>query len=358
MSLLLKFYVCIKLTTGILILNAIMSNINWESETWIENGSEIHKITSINKGVRLLVLGSVHGNEKCGSTAIDKVLDEIKSGETQILTGSIAFISRCNPKANSLNRRFVDRDLNRDMRVRETTEEYEDQIANALIAVMGDYEVLLDLHSFRAEGPPFVFLGPNNNIGEVEPFSLSDKEERYAEHLGLSICVHGWLTAYDQFVKKQHLFLDNLCQRTVVSEKASLQLGVGVAENFRRLGGYGVTVECGNHNDQTAPDVAYSSIKNALGYLGIIDEKPKQKPFNKSLKISQVLLKLSEGDKFPCNWQLFDKIQQDDILVERENGELETASAPGAIIFIYSDALVGGAWLYIAKDDSKGLEIL
>ena len=40
--------------------------------------------------------------------------------------------------------------------------------------------VLLDLHSFRSPGQPFVLRGPGDNDGELEPFAHAQAEARLA----------------------------------------------------------------------------------------------------------------------------------------------------------------------------------
>ena len=59
----------------------------------------IHGITALAPGPRLLVLGAVHGNETCGSRAIERVLAEFDSGAIALQSGSVTFVPITNPLA-------------------------------------------------------------------------------------------------------------------------------------------------------------------------------------------------------------------------------------------------------------------
>jgi uncharacterized protein len=50
-------------------------------------------------GPRLIVLGAVHGNETCGTRAIERVLGELERGELQITRGSLTLVPVANPLA-------------------------------------------------------------------------------------------------------------------------------------------------------------------------------------------------------------------------------------------------------------------
>ena len=56
--------------------------------------------------------------------------------------------------------------------------EYEDHVANVLCPLLAEHDVLLDLHSFRTPGEPFVMRGPADNDGPLEPFRQAAAEAR------------------------------------------------------------------------------------------------------------------------------------------------------------------------------------
>ena len=60
--------------------------------------------------------------------------------------------------------------------------------------------------------------------------------------------------------------------RTGAADRAQLlstdpRYGVGTTEYMRSQGGYGVTLECGQHDDPAAPEVAWRAIRNTLAHL-------------------------------------------------------------------------------------------
>ncbi len=332
----------------------VKRNLVWDTKPWIDDNEFTYGVTSAADGPRLLVIGSLHGNEKCGYDASCKVINDIKKGAIEIVSGAVTFIPKCNPKAFALSRRFVDRDLNREMRIRKHPIVYEDYIGNLLIDVMREHDVLLDIHAFRPKGMPFVFLGPEDNDGDIEPFSLGDEELRFAASLGFGTCVFGWLSAYNKFVQQQHLLINRLSGAQLSVDRATMELGVGATETFRRLGGYAVTVECGNLSDPASADIAYMAIRNALSFLGISDGNVRTVPFDKTLKLSQVILKENEADRFAAPWKLFDEVEEGSVLAMRADGSIVRAAESGAVVFTYPNAQPGEAWLYFAHHHNRG----
>ena len=73
--------------------------------------------------------------------------------------------------------------------------------------------------------------------------------------------MHGWLTAHARAQQER---------ARQGGANVSFSKGVGTTEYMRFFGGYGVTVECGQHRDPKAPKIAYEAILNALAHLGLI----------------------------------------------------------------------------------------
>jgi uncharacterized protein len=335
-----------------------MSKVPETVSAWMEEERGLYEYNTGRPGYRLLVLGCLHGDERCGYYGSERVIDDIRSGRLALTKGSLTLIPKCNPMAFARNRRFVDKDLNRSMRNTEKPAIYEELIANRLIPLMRQHDVLLDIHAFRAVGRPFVFIGPENNRGAVEPFKRADEELFYAMSLGVETCVFGWLPAYYQFVEQQNSFIEGLEQRQIRQiARANGGLGVGATETFRKLGGYAVTVECGNLSDPTSYDVAYTVIRRALAALHLCNEPPSTKPFRKTLRISQVLLRKSKADSFAKDWKLFDSVEKGSPLAQRETGETLVAQSNGAVIFTYPDARPGEAWMYFAHESARGTTV-
>lgn len=116
-------------------------------------------------GPRLIITGAIHGNERCGTEAITRVMAELDSGTLSLRSGLVTFVPVANPLAYANNTRNGDRNLNR--------------------------------HLFPSSDP--------------------------------------------------HDFEDHVAS-------------VGTTEYMRSTGGYALTLECGQHDDPQAPEVAYCAI--------------------------------------------------------------------------------------------------
>jgi len=297
-------------------------------------------------GPRLIVLGAVHGNETCGTQAILRVLNDIAAGSIPILRGSVTFVPITNPLAYQHQRRTGDRNLNRNLFPTAKPVEFEDHIANWLCPLLAQHEVLLDLHSFHTDGEPFALIGPLNNTGPLEPFSHAEKEEGLARHLGVERFVDGWLDTYARGVARRQAANP---QATPASEN-DLRYGVGTTEYMRTVGGYGMTLECGQHDDPAAPEVAYRAILNTVAYLEISGEtKPLAVNVAESLRIYEVVDRASDQDTFVKVWRSFDAVRAGELIGTRGNGEDVYAEEGGYILFPNPDAASGQEWFYLAK---------
>ncbi|MFD2367189.1 succinylglutamate desuccinylase/aspartoacylase family protein [Pseudoduganella sp. GCM10020061] len=301
--------------------------------------------TAMKPGVRLIVTGAVHGNETCGTTAIRRVMEEIDTGKLHIAAGSVTFVPVVNTKAYELGQRGGDRNLNRNLFPNEAPQDFEDHVANWLCPLLERHEVLLDLHSFNAQSQPFVMVGPRNNGGLLEPFRHAEKERALARRLGVKRFVDGWLRTYGQGVKRRN---------KGGSEELSLQLryGVGTTEYMRSTGGYALTLECGQHQDPQAPEVAYRAIMNTLAFLGVIDApSPDPIPLEdmEALSMVEVHDKLADGDTFSRTWSSFDKVAKGEQIGVRADGTPVVAEFDALILFPDTNAKANHEWYYLAQ---------
>ena len=128
---------------------------------------ESHSFQGAGPGPRLIVLGAVHGNETCGTRAIQRVLQEIGAGTLQIARGRLTLVPVTNRLAYERGQRVGDRNLNRNLTPTPDPQDNEERIANELCPLLAAHQVLLDLHSFHSPGAPFVMLGPENNLSLI-----------------------------------------------------------------------------------------------------------------------------------------------------------------------------------------------
>lgn len=313
---------------------------------------QFHAVTyaSPSPGKKFIVLGAVHGSEKCGTVAIRRVLAEFESGALTLARGQVTFVPIANPKAYAQNTRNGDRNLNRRLRPEREPKEFEDHIANWLCPLLAQHDVLLDLHSFQAEGTPFATLGPQNNQGALEPFRWANEEMALIQRLGVNRAVDGWLATYAVGVERRR------ATRPAEIESGDLdpQYGVGTTEYMRSQGGYAITLECGQHNDPSAPDVGYRAIHNALAHLTLIaapDPAPNAKM--EGLRLHEVIDKAHVDDAFVKPWKSFDALKKGEPIGARKNGEQLFAQTDGWIVFPNAVAAAGNEWFYLAKANPR-----
>ena len=163
----------------------------------------LHCFRALQPGPRLIVTGAVHGNETCGSQAIERVAREFDSGTLVLQHGSLTLVPVTNPLAFERGQRNGDRNLNRNLLPTAQPQDFEDRVANVLCPLLAEHDVLLDLHSFHSAGEPFLMLGPQNNDGPLEPFALAADEQALALRLGPRRIVDGWLNTYADGVRRR-----------------------------------------------------------------------------------------------------------------------------------------------------------
>ena len=128
--------------------------------------------------------------------------------------------------------------------------------------------------------------------------------------------------------------------------------GDGTTEYARSRGALAITLECGQHEDVSAPRVGENAILNILGCLRMIEERPN--PVADDRKISYISLfdvidKISHGDKFTKNWKTFMKIEKNEIIGISEKGKELRAPKDCFIVFPNQNAEPGQEWFYLGE---------
>ena len=301
-------------------------------------------------GTRLIVLGAVHGNETCGTRAIERVGAELDAGTLKLMRDRLTMVPVTNPLAYAMRRRTGDRNLNRKLAPTDTPREYEDHVANWLCPLLAQHEVLLDLHSFRSPGAPFVMVGPEDNRGALEPFAHAAREEALALRLGVQRAVDGWLGTYAAGAARRAEF----GRFTGVELDTDPRYGIGTTEYMRSLGGWSLTLECGQHDDPAAPDVAYRAIVNTLAHLKLIDAPdPAPSARMEGLRLCDVVPRLHAGDAFVREWTSFDPVHAGQPIARRHDGTEVRAPRDGYVVFPNVAAEVGNEWFYLAQAEPR-----
>lgn len=304
-----------------------------------------HHYAGLAPGPRLIVLGAVHGNETCGTRAIERVRAELEAGQWQVQRGALSLVPVANPLAYANGTRVGERNLNRCLLPSDAPRDFEDRLANRLCPWLAAHDVLLDLHSFRGPGEPFVLRGPPDNDGPLEPFAQAAAEGRLAEHLGPTRIVEGWMSAYAEGAARRRA-------RGLVDD-ADPRYGIGTTEYMRSQGGYAVTLECGQHEDPRAPEVAWRAIRQAVALLGIAalpDFRPAPPAARfERLRLATVVDREHEGDRFLRPWASFDAVAAGEPVAARADGTLVRAPRAGRIVFPDPAARPAHEWFYFAE---------
>ena len=310
--------------------------------------------SAVQPGKRILILGAVHGNELAGMHGIRRVVAEIESAALEILCGVVTFVPITNPMAYVMKRRVGDRNLNRNLAPTDMPSEFEDHIANWLCPLMAQHDVLLDLHSFQAEGQAFVMVGPESNTDALEPTIHGDTERDWALRLGVNRAVDGWLSTYAVGVAERRARAAKVDPSAAKRHDLDAKYGVGTTEYMRSVGGIAVTLECGEHDDPQGREVAYRAIRNTLAYYGLTgDAMPPLAVAAEGLHIAQVIDKFDNADAFSRAWQSFDAVQAGEVIGTRANDEILTAPKDGRILFPNALAEANHEWFYLTEATAR-----
>ncbi len=127
-------------------------------------------------GKTIVLLASIHGNEKCGVIAFNKILKNIK-----IESGKVYFIY-ANLKAIRQNKRFIEKNLNRCFFIRQSKEiklSFEGKTAREIIPYLNSADLMLDLHASPTK--------------DAKPFVICDKKQiKYAYIFNSKIITYNW----------------------------------------------------------------------------------------------------------------------------------------------------------------------
>ncbi len=278
---------------------------------------ESFEFKGADSGPAVLFFGAIHGNEVCGPTAIRRVMDEISSGSIAMLRGSVTFVPVCNPKACEQHVRYTEENLNRIFRPTENPASYEARLANELCPLVERCDIFLDLHSMTANGEPFIFID-----------FPSDVTRAFADILGANMAIVGWPELYAR----------------PETEQPSHDTTMYAAEK----GKVGLLIECGQHDDPKAVDVAYRAIRNTLIHFGLIDGSVTTTPPT-IIKMERVYFKKSDDQRFLRDWKHLQPVNKGEALFTDETGSEVVSPLDGYVIMPKEIAKVGEEWMYLGR---------
>src|SRR3989344_445670 len=227
-------------------------------------GELITKVISAKPGKTVAVFAGIHGNEKAGVMALEKVL------KTFQLDAGTAYFVIANPEAVKLNVRFIEKNLNRLFFTSNDGQTTEDERARELMKVLDECDALLDLHGYNGE--------------EDSPFIITDGEGlEVASKLDFGYIITGINKAGDGATD---------CYMT-------------------EQGKPGLCLECGsNFHPEKYAALAEKSIYQFLKFYGLVESAPgfdsrEQKLF----KTGEIAIRQSETFAFDREYQNFDELK-------------------------------------------------
>ena len=288
---------------------------------------------------KIYIQASLHADELPGMLVIwhlkQRMLELEQAG---LLRKHIVLVPVANPLAFAQATREGQRNLNRRFLPQPDPQDYEDRITHQLAPLLAQHEVLLDLHSFHTPGDPFAMVGPRNNSGAREPFARAAEEMALARALGAQQVVEGWLEVYDRAAGLRGELPDDE--------------GIGTNEYMRSQGGYAVTIECGQHEDPEAIDVATRAIHGALAHLELAHVPAPPRFAGPAARLKDVVLRESPADRLAQDWHSFDAVQAGDVIAHRADGTPVAAPYDGCVLFPHPEAEVGQELFYLAEPDA------
>ena len=201
----------------------------------------VHCFDSGQPGARVLVQALTHGNEICGAIAMDWLLRQAwrpVAGCVTLAFANVEAYARFDP-ANPFPSRCVDEDFNRvwgDEQLLGPRDSVELRRARALRPFVDEADFVLDIHSMSEACAPLMVCG------------TVDKNAAFARALG---------TPAELLIDTGHPAGLRMVERGGFSDPASPKRAL--------------LVECGQHWERAAADVALDTLVRFLGLTGVAD---------------------------------------------------------------------------------------
>jgi len=265
------------------------------------------------------VFGSIHGNEPCGLRAIERLHAELRSGAEQLHAGTL-YLVHGNPRASDAHERHTrgGTDLNRLFDYRFTLDlpsaywVYEHYRALELRPLLDSVDVLLDLHSTTAPSPAFAIASP------------LPESQRLADALGLGYVTHGWDAP------------GLLGDRVIIAP-------------LTRRGLPAVSVECGQHQQPEAAAVAYTCLRRALDFLGLLPCAEQAPPIACTrLQLRAAIKRPSPRFKFVRPLSSMQQLAAGELIGRDEDVAL-SVQRPCYVIMPNDEVEVGDDMVYVAQ---------
>lgn len=260
-------------------------------------------------GKTVAIMAGVHGNEKCGIIAFEKILPNlhVENGLVYFILGNLEAIVKCVRQIDTnLNRMFRPADL---LSAKEQ-ESYERKRALEIMPFLDESEALLDIHSSGSVmSTPFIICEPPS-------FSISDI-------MDFPIVSYGWDA-----------------------------LEPGTTDYYmNRMEKIALCVECGYHEDPSSVDRAIQAIFDFLRATGNL----RHQNYDKRNKRTREIIKVEYVYKTKIDFEPVKSFADFEFLesgekIGRDGSEVVVAPYDGMIIFCRNRKGVGEeAFLFASK---------
>ncbi len=235
----------------------------------------VHVLESGRPGPRVLVQALTHGNEICGAWALKWLFEQGFSpaiGQLTLVFANVEAFDSFDPEAPHRSR-YVDEDLNRvwgDDVLFGPRDSVELRRARELQPFIDDADLLLDIHSMHEPCRPIMVCG------------TVDKNARYAQRLGVPA---------DLLIDTGHPSGLRMVERGGFGDPASPKRAL--------------LIECGQHWERRARDVAIDTLVRFLALTGLADASWAAShtcvplpPVQRVVRVTEAVVARSEGFRF------------------------------------------------------------
>lgn len=285
------------------------------TEIMTDDLPKIIRFEGIRNGVHLLVLGQIHGTEPCGRYAIERVIHDLETGKKKLKSGKITFVPMANPRASATDKRFIEDNLNRVFEPHENPDSYEKRLANYLVPLFHEADVILDIHSTMAPTLPYVF-------------ARNDSCKDWIGAMNVPYIVKGWDDLYPPDGSE-----------------------ISTEGYAARIGKICLTVECGQNKSKEANKMAYRYLTRTLRFFDLMTySKARFQAEPQTFKLKKMYRKTHEGH-LSKPWKNFSGVRAGTALFQYSGQEPEIAPYDATIFLPKANADIGWDWLYLAQKE-------
>lgn len=226
---------------------------------------------------------------------------------------SVTFIPICNPEWYKQSKRFISQNLARIFDAYTDPDIYEKKLSTIIAPYVEHADAILDIHSGNADNSCFVF----QDYDESEYFQLSNS-------LWPDLIVHGRPAMYPN------------------------DEGKDITSHARKFWIPSVVIECWQHQDPAAVDIAYQAIKNFMSNYRLIDMEHKKAWIPKTNLMMKKKYMMEKPGSFAKGWKNGDDFVAGELIAVYEDGEQIIAAEDGNIILPKHYANFGEERFYFA----------